>query len=212
MSKLKSFMLATLALTAGCAGSTSYAETSLDVDPLRLVKIEGEVNAGIMDQAEQLTKLATVSKDPVYVLINSAGGGVYEGLQFVDAIKAVQARGVVVKCFVPNIAMSMAFVIYTQCNERYAMKYSLLLFHPMRATLMGAYRADELGDLSSSLRMLEEPLVAEMIARTRIPRAEFMRNYQAETIWTAEMLLARSPGFLRVVTDFGAATFVEATE
>jgi ATP-dependent protease ClpP protease subunit len=196
-------------LVASMLVSVTAQAGTLDVDTSRLIRIEGEVNESILPAADAVVKLAAESTSPIYVLINSGGGDVLAGLQFVSAIKAAQSLGVRVRCFVPNIAMSMAFVILSECSERYALKYSLLLFHPMRISLMGSYKADDLADFSNGLSLLEEPLIRTMIRKTGLPRAMFLRNYKAETIWTAETFKLFSPKFLKIVDSFGAATFGE---
>jgi ATP-dependent protease ClpP protease subunit len=184
-------------------GGAVATASELNVDTGRLIRIEGVVDENILAKTGELNELVTASTAPVYILINSPGGEVLTGLQFVNAIKDAQARGVSVKCFVPNLAMSMAFVIFSECSERYAQRYSLLLFHPMRVTLRGNYRADDLTEFASGLNLIEAPLINTMVRRTGLKRDFFLRNYFAETVWTAETLKAYSPNFVRIVDSFG---------
>lgn len=182
--------------------------SALQVNTNRLVRIEGEVSSNAINAGRELQALVGKSKAPIYVLLNSAGGSVLAGLQFVDSMKAAQSQGVRVRCFVTNIAMSMAFYIYSECSERYSMRYSLLLFHPMRLVLQGSYKPTELVDLARDGTLLETPLIYVMVRHLGMPREKFMRHYNAETIWTSEMLNVASPGFTQIVTNFGAFSFL----
>ncbi len=171
-------------------------------DKGRTLYLRGEVGGNALDMAAQVIGLAEKSKKPISIVINSPGGSIYVGLQLMSAIDVVQKRGVKVRCFVPVIAASMAFQILSVCDERYTLQYSLLLFHPARAPLMGSYTYDELEYQGAQLRQLDNKLKNDLAKRIGMPRKEFDYHYQHETLWLAPDLSARTDDFFTIVADF----------
>ena len=99
----------------------------------QVIEIIGVINGrSIVPLISDLYKMINTTTQDIHIVLNSPGGGIYVGLQFINAIEAAKSKGVKVKCYVSGIAASMAFQILTHCNERYALRYSLLLWHPPR--------------------------------------------------------------------------------
>lgn len=198
MRKVLSLVVAAVALMLGAGHAQADV---LSVDNKRLVRVVGEIDGGILRSASQVLSLADDNKEPIYVMLNSFGGSIYPGLQFVQAIEIAKSRGIVIKCFVTNTAMSMAFYILTYCSERYAFENSLLLWHPAKAGLMGSFDQQTLRAISKDLARLENPMIENMLTRTGIARKTFMYHYKNETVWVSPALNVLAPGFLTVVTD-----------
>lgn len=199
----------TMLMVVGCApvataaGNPDPAVSTPSIDPKRLIRIEGTIGGQVLRDAQKLLNLSDGSTKPVSVLINSFGGEVLSGLQFVSAMNIAQTRGVKIHCYVSNVAMSMAFFILTHCDTRYALQYSLFLWHPAKAGLLGSFTSRELRNISDDLAQLENPLILDMIKRTRIEEKKFRKHYEAETVWTTESLQDVAPGFVRTLDDFG---------
>lgn len=102
------------------------------VNGKRLVLLTTEIDERTLESANQLYSLAEVSSKPIDVIIDSPGGYIHHGLYFIQAMRALQAKGIAIRCHVPRFAASMAFTIFTQCSERNALPYAQLLFHPPR--------------------------------------------------------------------------------
>jgi ATP-dependent protease ClpP protease subunit len=183
--------------------TTVPAKTAAFVaDKDRTVYVRGEIDGSALLQAAEVMRLATKSTAPITLVINSPGGNVYTGLQLMSAIGVAQQRGVTVRCFVPVLAASMAFQILSICDERYTLQYSLLLFHPARAFLNGAFLAEDLEYAGEQLRQLDDRLKSELAARLGMDRAEYDFHYRRETMWLASDLNDRADGFLTIVGDF----------
>jgi ATP-dependent protease ClpP protease subunit len=184
--------------------SSPVSAATLTVDPDRTLYVTGTVRGSIITKAGELEKMSARSAAPIYLVINSGGGSVIPGLQFVNAMLQAQERGVTIKCVTPVLAMSMAFFFLTLCDERYAFENSLLLWHPMKTSMSNA-SADDLAYESALIRELEGPMLRIMIAALNITPESFLYHYKHETIWTANMLRKVSPKFLNIITDVRGA-------
>jgi ATP-dependent protease ClpP protease subunit len=181
-------------------GATAQAKT-ITVDPARAVYLQGVVDYNVVFTAQQVEQLARTSTAPVWIIINSPGGGVYPGLQLVSAMRRAQARGVTIKCVTTLMAASMAFQVFANCNERYAFEYSMLMFHPMRSYSRSGQTSDELIQTGRDLDKLEQPEIRWLLHTLKIPRKEFDAAYRAERMWTGQWLKAAAPHFLTLVDD-----------
>lgn len=189
-----------LFINASCAHAAGRVFTA---DKGRTLYVRGEVGPEALELASELITLTGKAKTPITIVINSPGGNVYTGLQLMSAIHIAQQRGVKVRCFVPVLAASMAFQILSVCDERYTLQYSLLLFHPARAMLMGGFLAEELEYQGAQLKQLDEQLKSDLAARLGMDSKEYDYHYRNETLWLAPALNERAGGdFLMVVDDF----------
>ena len=112
-----------------CVGATNIQAKVLDLTGKPIIRLTGVVDKSILSKMRVLNK---IKGKKVVLLINSPGGDVYPGLQFIDAMEAVKTRGVKITCVVSNMAASMAFQILSKCDSRYSLANSLLLWHPMK--------------------------------------------------------------------------------
>jgi ATP-dependent Clp protease protease subunit len=86
--------------------------------------------------------------DQIYLYINSPGGEVMAGLEIINYIKSFQQRSKQIICIAYN-AMSMAFVIFQYCSQRYILYSSTLMQHQMSLGVEG-----KLYDINSRLAYL----------------------------------------------------------
>jgi ATP-dependent Clp protease protease subunit len=174
--------------------------TSVQAKDNRSIFIEGRVaQPGILQQADDLSVMATESNDPILIYINSPGGQVFAGLQFINSMRFAKAKGIELKCYVTGMAASMAFQFLAECTERYALAYSLLLWHPVRTSgfmTMTPLRARYIAD---DLTRIEGILVAPLKEALDISPASFNWHYINETMWTAHGLSLEAPNFLTIL-------------
>lgn len=187
--------LVLLLLTA----SPSYAST-IELNPDRLIQIRGPISGGALVIADQIDKLADGSGRTIDMFINSPGGSVLVGGVILNSISAAKERGHKFRCAVGTMAASMAFQILIHCNERVAMKYSYLLFHPMRVGTNGV-SAEEAQYLYERLNAMEKPFILDLLRILKINVDTFMYHYRRETLWAAVEFKQLSPGFVRIVND-----------
>jgi ATP-dependent protease ClpP protease subunit len=130
-----------LALGIGLSTTTYLAAESepreeksvqlLDFSDPNTIVLSGMVNAEMVVPAAQ--KIEQLSNDPeienIDIFINSPGGEVETGIILISAFDLAKARGKTVRCAVGIMAASMAMHFLGQCDERFAFKNTLLLFH-----------------------------------------------------------------------------------
>jgi len=113
--------------------------------------------------------------DVLYIYINSPGGEVMAGLEIINYIKSLQERSKEVICIAHN-AMSMAFVIFQACSQRYILPSATLMQHQMALGMKG-----KLYDINSRLaylNALELKLNQAQAARLEISVANFTKLIQ----------------------------------
>lgn len=168
----------------------------------RRIVIDTVIRApGILFKANELREMALdKSGKPIDIILNSPGGGVYAGLQFINAMIEARTLGVRLRCHVPGMAASMAFQIFVMCDERYAYEYSMFLWHPVRVSghmlltpMAAAYLAWDLSEI-------EARLLTPLQHALALSSEEFFFHYNQETMWTAIGLIQISPKFLTIVT------------
>ena len=190
---------------------TSNASHILEVDTTRVVEIAGVVDGSVLTQADLIYTLSKESSAPIYILINSPGGSVYVGLQFINAMEVAKERGVRFICAVPGIAMSMAFQFLLYCDERYALPHALLLWHPVRIsgfiTLTPEIAAELTADLERTERLLYSPL-EDVLNSVGMIDSDLRRHYLKETIWTAEELVSETRRFITLIKDIEGVSSV----
>lgn len=124
-------------IVIGCASSAQAGEPSPQSRkvPLgkpvivndRMVEIAGGVSFEGMKKAQkQVLDYAAQGDDPIWLRINSPGGSVDAGLILVDTMKAIKAP---IHCVVESSAYSMAAIILTYCEKRYAMPHATIMLH-----------------------------------------------------------------------------------
>lgn len=181
--------------------SVSCQAGPLQVDKSRALIIEGAIEKGnILELGKKLLE-ADPSKGPMDLLINSPGGDVVTGFRFINQMEEAKANGLTIRCFVPEMAASMAFGIFVHCSERYALAHSFLLWH--RARVMGgglfgsAMTAPMARGTAAQLEVLDSQILRE--ATAAMPDADprlVEWHFENETLHTGESLHIFSPDFL----------------
>jgi ATP-dependent protease ClpP protease subunit len=196
---LKKILLMSMLLLG--INTVCYSKT-LEVNEKRTVRVVGVVEKDIMTEAEQLNNLSAESKDPIYIIINSPGGSVAFGMQFLTAMKIAKNRGSRLVCLVPNLAASMGFHFLAECDERYALAYSLLLWHPMKiGGMFVMLSADQMEYMVKVMRSWEVPLNNKLMEQLDVSKDLFYYHYTHETLFTPGQLAEIAPNFITVVDD-----------
>ena len=74
----------------------------------------------------ELLRLTVKRIEPVWFRINSGGGSVDAGLILIDTMNAVESP---IYCVVESKAYSMAAIILTFCDRRYALNHATIMLH-----------------------------------------------------------------------------------
>jgi ATP-dependent protease ClpP protease subunit len=192
-----------LVLTAAAVflftGVPSFGKSFEFKDPKRTVEVIDVVDGSMLvSVAQKIHTLTRESADPIYLMINSPGGAVLVGTSILDAMKMAQKKGIVIKCAVGTLAASMAFIILAQCDERYVLHDTKLLFHPVSTG--GGGRLQELLISMEQTQETEFGIMKFLQETMGLEWRKFHMHYFAETMWSGNGLDKHTKGkFLRVV-------------
>lgn len=182
--------------------SMSVSAKTLTPDMTRTIYIRGAIGNNGFSIAQKIEQLSQ-SEGAITLIINSPGGAIIPGLQVISAMKVAKARGDKIVCIIPVVAASMAFQIFINCDERYTLTGTMLLFHP--ATTGGdRLNQDDLLYAGSRLRAIEEPLVKDLFRILKMPRDVFVYHYRHQTLWVAPELKSLCPDLFTIVDDIKA--------
>lgn len=198
-------LLAVLLLLAApgalAAGSAPRIEKALVLDGLITPGSIGPI-------ADELLRASLAEEGSIDIIINSPGGNIVEGFAFVSKMEAAKANGLVIRCFVPEYAASMAFQILVHCSpgERYALPRAFLLWHHARVVLGGGIlspgkvmTSEELAHVGLELRMLDYLILSEILAvMSEVPSTVVRYHFDMQTLQTGLALSQLAPSFLKV--------------
>ena len=133
MSKIKKKLIKKNKKKSVNKNSKLLGSKDLKIDQI-LLKTRCVFIYGVIDEkmscevTKQLIALNLVSKEPIYVRINSGGGSVMDGLAIIDTIKSLTCPIITVIC---GKAFSMGGIISVVGNARVMTENSIWLGHPI---------------------------------------------------------------------------------
>ena len=124
--------------------------------------------------------------DTLYLYINSPGGDIMAGLEIINYIKSLQQRSKKIYCIAHN-AMSMAFVIFQYCTERYILYSSTLMQHQMVLGVQG--KLYDTNSRMAYINALETKLNQHQADRLNMTVANFTQMIQHDWWLYGETIL-----------------------
>lgn len=121
--------MATLLLPLGNSADAKETKVykELKINAERTMVLKGSVFDRRTDPlVNKLYQLDADSNEPVWLILNSPGGSIEDGMRLISAMKAADSP---IYCVVDSKAYSMAAVILQFCDYRIAQKYSDIMFH-----------------------------------------------------------------------------------
>lgn len=176
----------------------------IQLNPKRLVKVEGMVGnqmPKIANYVLRLAKLEAKTKEPIDIYLNSPGGSVIHGNMLVQAMISAKLRGYKFRCAVGTQAASMAFIIFSYCDERYAMPMSLLLWHPIRLGQAQGITPDQAGQIEKLLSDLSYRYNIKMKEELGVSQEYFDYHNRMETLHIASVLVLKAQRFMVIIND-----------
>lgn len=194
---VKAFLVISIILLST---STCLADRSLQVDSEDALVVEGVIARGnLVSLGQELLKRASDGATKVDMIINSPGGSVIDGFLFINVMEAAKAKGLYIRCFVPEIAASMAFGLLVHCNERHTLARSFLLWHRARisAGFGTVLTATEMLKLGSDLARVDQLILDEVTAAMPDVNPEVISyHFESETLHVGTNLHKLSPIFI----------------
>lgn len=154
---------------------------ALTIDFNRAVYLLGEVDGNIQQQINQILELAAQSNEPIYLLIESPGGSVFDGYKLLSAIESSRAP-VYTVCM--SICASMAAVIHQYGAKRLAFDRATLMFHDAAGGLQGDVK--KMTTRLTYLNRILEKVDRYIAAKSKMSYDQFMQLHAYEMWIDAE--------------------------
>lgn len=194
--------LRTLALALGLvAAAPAASAASLALQPAQTHVFKGVVDEDSVRDA--LQAFAAMPARNITLVLDSPGGYVDSGLKLLTGMRLLQSQGYTFRCLVTGMAASMAFGVLAQCDTRYALEFSGLLWHPIRTRGPRSITADQAKELADALRYYEAPLKAMLQASLGGDSDWFNYHWDRETLHNGTQLAAALPNW---ITEVSGAT------
>lgn len=137
---------------------------------------------GLAPVLEKATELVDKGADRVLLRINTYGGSIFAGMDFILAMEAFKKQGVTIQCVVDSKAMSMGFVILQGlCDERLITKRSTLLSHNGSTSTRGT--VEQVIEDAQFLAALNESMASVCAERLGMDLAAYKAKI-ADGAWT----------------------------
>lgn len=131
------------------------------------------IEVGNVDTTSLLlpTLQLSIVQGPVLMVIDSPGGLVFAGLNFVEAMRAAQSRGVVITCYIPRggMAASMGSYIFESCDRRVMHRQASILFHSVSIGSAPGGTVEDMERFARELRELNDRLAIHIAGRLTVP-------------------------------------------
>lgn len=167
------FVIISLCRIINSVQSTSSIQTAKSTHMIQLtndnfVSLRGPVTSTSI--AELITLLIEKTSDIRYIYLNTNGGSVSAGLKLINVINDLENSGIEVNC-IADTAISMGFVIFQSCTNRYVLSHSTLMQHQMSLNVGG--KLLEINSYMSHINNIEDELNSMQAERINISQIEF---------------------------------------
>ncbi len=199
--KLLTLVMGMLLTTNVFANTVGKLNKQVSINTKRLVIMNGVVDGTtVLPATQKINALLKEGTAPIYMYINSPGGSVFAGYYLINQMEKAQGLGVKFICVVDNMAASMAFQLLAHCDSRYAMKSSILLWHPVRVAVFMALITPQIAQsITDDLKYIEDLMLPKLVSTLQMNSDTFYRHYNAETVQYASEVAKSAPEFLKVV-------------
>jgi ATP-dependent Clp endopeptidase proteolytic subunit ClpP len=144
-------------------------------------------------------------KQNQFLVLNSGGGSLVDGMELVNTIRALKQREVKTTCIIISRAFSMAAMLQAFCHQTFALESAQIMFHQASAGIQGNEK--ELGtQLFHLLRFIK--VVERQTANALGLSLKQYQNLRADEFWLTAPQAARL-GFIDGIVD---SFFYTATE
>jgi len=120
--------------------------------------------------------------------INSGGGSVHIGLEFIEEMKSLKAKGYKFNCYVRN-AYSMGFIILQYCDHRIGSSNSTYMHHLVQIGYGRPERTERNKKLFKSLDFFDKLVLDEISKRMKVDPKKFFKLIKEDNWWDAKKAL-----------------------
>ncbi len=155
--------------------------TKLNIDFSRAIFLVGEVDETIVQQVGQIQQLAASSAEPIYLILESPGGSVFDGYKMLSAIESSRAPVYTVAI---GLCASMCAIIHQYGAKRFAFDRATLMFHDAAGGFQGDMKKMQTR-MNYVTRVLEK-VDRTIAAKIGLPYDKYMALHQNELWLDAE--------------------------
>ncbi|HAT67413.1 MAG TPA: hypothetical protein DCS66_22930 [Flavobacteriaceae bacterium] len=117
--------------------------------------------------------------------INSGGGSVHIGLEFIEEMKSLKTKGYKFNCYTRN-AYSMGFIILQYCDHRIGSSNSTYMHHLVQVGYGRPERTEKNKKLFKSLDFFDNLVLDEISKRMKVDPKKFFEIYKDDKWWGAK--------------------------
>jgi len=120
--------------------------------------------------------------------INSGGGSVHIGLEFIEEMKSLKDKGYKFNCYTRN-AYSMGFVILQYCDHRIGSENSTYMHHLVQISYERPERTEKNKKLFKSLDFFDNLVLDEIAKKMKVDPKKFFKSIKEDKWWDAKKAL-----------------------
>jgi len=194
--------LLTLAILGGL-----FLATFLSIDRVEYLDSPYDVRIGSVNNfeaAEVLKQFKNAEiknkKDlEIDIVINSGGGSVHIGLEFIEEMKVLKEKGYHLNCYARN-AYSMGFVILQYCDARIGSSNSTYMHHLTQIGWGRPKRSEHNKQLFKALDFFDKLVLNEIAKKMKVDPDKFFEKIKEDKWWNAKDAL--KDGILDKIENF----------
>jgi len=133
------------------------------------------------DAIRRLSFLASISQEPIRIVMNSVGGEVFSGLLIYNTIKDLVDKGIEITIEVRGLGASMACVILQAATKRFASKRSRFLIHEVSSMAWG--KTSEVEEQAIELRKVNDMCKEILAERSKKTTEEIEKIWHKKDFW-----------------------------
>ena len=194
--------LLTLAILGGL-----FLATFLSIDRVEYLDSPYDVRIGSVNNfeaAEVLKQFKNAEiknkKDlEIDIVINSGGGSVHIGLEFIEEMKVLKEKGYHLNCYARN-AYSMGFIILQYCDTRIGSSNSTYMHHLTQVGWGRPKRNEHNKQLFKALDFFDKLVLDEIAKKMKVDPNKFFEKIKEDKWWNAKDAL--KDGILDKIENF----------
>ena len=194
--------LLTLAILGGL-----FLATFLSIDRVEYLDSPYDVRIGSVNSfeaAEVLKQFKNAEiknkKDlEIDIVINSGGGSVHIGLEYIEEMKVLKEKGYHLNCYARN-AYSMGFIILQYCDTRIGSSNSTYMHHLTQVGWGRPKRSEHNKQLFKALDFFDKLVLNEIAKKMKVDPDKFFEKIKEDKWWNAKDAL--KDGILDKIENF----------
>lgn len=194
--------LLTLAILGGL-----FLATFLSIDRVEYldspydVRIGGVNNYEAAEVLKQFKNAEIKNKKDleIDIVINSGGGSVHIGLEYIEEMKVLKEKGYHLNCYARN-AYSMGFIILQYCDTRIGSSNSTYMHHLTQVGWGRPKRSEHNKQLFKALDFFDKLVLDEIAKKMKVDPDKFFEKIKEDKWWNAKDAL--KDGILDKIENF----------